>query len=577
MKQRRQQFPADHHSDSTDLAPRMTQPEAMKTKNYVYGVEPLDGNNAWTLFQACAHGDLDKVEELLNRDERLVNAQYWYQFPIHLAVYAGHQKVVALLLKRGADPGQSRFTYNSWDKLQKVAQERGYAPIESMLQRAMQKRFRYDPDFESLKQAIISRDVRMVGSVLRRKPQLIFAGDALGNNAVHWSVITRQRALIERFAELGTPINALRADGQSPLLLAVNGAHDYWYREARGRAHPSLRNTSVLVGSLLACSAEYTISVAASIGDQERVDQLLKKDPGLARRRDTARVTPLTYAAAEGHLHIVKLLLEYGADPKMSEEGAPEGLALFEACRGNHFDVARLLLEHGANPNAGFDSSGCCLTIVEAYHGKQGLPLQKLLVEYGAITPPYAMSPAEIKRAIRTSDSVTKHEEFFEHLFQQQDRQLLELYLQQHPNVVKEVDCDSGVAALRPASLIQKFLKLGLNPNRTNWLGRTHLHDCAEAGDCETAKTFLDAGASINVREAEFLGTPLATAVRAGKIAEDGNRDEDESRILEMVEFLLGRGALLSFPDDQSWATPLAWARKRNLRKVEQVLVARGA
>src|SRR6185436_15898972 len=171
------------------------------------------------------------------------------------------------------------------------------------------------PDFEAMKQAIIARDSRAIGAALRRQRTLARASGALGNNALHWSIITRQLNLIARFVELGTPIDAQRADGQTPVLLAVNGANDYWYRANRGPSHPSLRNTFVLVGSLLAHGASYNISVAAAVGDQERVAHLLKTDSRLARRPDSARISPLSYAAREGHLHIVRLLLERGADP----------------------------------------------------------------------------------------------------------------------------------------------------------------------------------------------------------------------------------------------------------------------
>ena len=161
----------------------------------------------------------------------------------------------------------------------------------------MQEKFNYTPDFDVLKELIIARDARKIGAVLRRQPDLARASDALGNNALHWSVITRQLRLIERVVELGPPIDAERADGQTPMLLAVNGAMDYWYRATRGRSHPSLRNTSVLVESLLAQGAKYTLSVAAAVGDQDRVKQLLRKDVGLARRLDSARVSPLSHAA----------------------------------------------------------------------------------------------------------------------------------------------------------------------------------------------------------------------------------------------------------------------------------------
>src|SRR5438874_2735800 len=83
----------------------------------------------------------------------------------HMAVRAGHAEIVELVLDRGADPGQSRFTYNSWDKLPLCAREHGHRQVESLLQRAMQKRFKYTPDFDVLKEPIIARDSRKIGAV----------------------------------------------------------------------------------------------------------------------------------------------------------------------------------------------------------------------------------------------------------------------------------------------------------------------------------------------------------------------------------------------------------------------------
>ena len=161
------------------VAPRMTQPEELKTTAYVYGVEKLNGYDAWALFKACAADDLPKAQALVAKDRRLVNAQFWYQFPIHMAVRAGHADIVKLLLDQGADPGQSRFTYNSWDKLLLCSKERGYRQVESILQRAMAKRINYTPDFDVLKAAIIARDSRKIDSVLRRQPSLVRSSDAL--------------------------------------------------------------------------------------------------------------------------------------------------------------------------------------------------------------------------------------------------------------------------------------------------------------------------------------------------------------------------------------------------------------
>jgi ankyrin repeat protein len=556
---------------------RMTQPEEMKTTAYVCGVEKLNGYDAWALFKACAAGDLPRVKALLAKDRRLVNAQYWYQFPIHMAVRAGYAEIVQLLLDQGADPGQSRFTYHSWDKLLLCANERGYRQVESVLGRAMTRRFNYTPDFDGLKAAIIARDSRKLDAVLRRRPDLVQASDALGNNALHWSVITRQLGLIERFTALGTPIDAQRADGQTPVLLAVNGANDYWYRATRGRSHPSLRNASVLVGSLLAKGANYTISVAAAVGDQERVEQLLSKDVGLARRLDSARLSPLSYAAGEGHLHIVRLLLEQGAEPNTPEEGAADGRALFAACCGNHLEVAQLLLEHGANPNAGMDSSGCCLTIGEVYHGAQAKPLQELLRRHGAYTPPYEMSVHEMKQAIRAGHEVTRHGEFLGNVMQKRSAELLELYLDSDPTVLKRMQCWSGVIYPRSSALVRRLLARGLDPNRPDWLGKTLLHACAENGDRPVAAVLLDAGADINARGLEFNETPLAAAIRGARGGNEEGRPQQAQRRRRTVEFLLKRGAATSLPGDEPWATPLAWARKRKLPDIEALLIKHGA
>jgi ankyrin repeat protein len=542
---------------------RMSQPEAMKTNAYVGGVEKVNGNDAWALFKACAAGDMPKVKALVAKDRRLVNAQiYYYQFPIHLAGRAGHAEIVKLLLDQGAEPV-------SWGQLLLTARERGHRQIEGVVLRAMTKRFNYSPDFDALKEAIIARDARKIGAVLRRQPNLAQASDAAGNNALHWSVLTRQLGLIERFAALGTPIDGERADGFTPVLLAVNGGANV-YRAAR--SHPSIRNKWVMVGYLLARGAKYTISVAAAVGDQERIGQLLHKDPGLARRLDSVRVSPLSYASQGGYLQIVRLLLGHGADPNIAEGDAPDGLALYLACAGNHLEVARLLLEHGANPHAGLDGCMHCVNITRVYHGEQAKPLEQLLRRHGAYAMPYEMNVRQMKRAIRDGHEVTRHCEFLGNLMAQRNVKLLDLYLDSDPAAVERMA--DGLACPWSAAQVRKLLARGLDPNRMDWLGKTFLHACAGSGDRSIAAVFLDAGADINARGLEFNETPLAAAVRSGL---GSHEPKLAQRRREMVEFLLKRGAATNLPDDEPWATPLAWARKLGLADIEEILLKHGA
>jgi ankyrin repeat protein len=546
----------------------------MRTKKYIYGVRRVDGFDAWSLFQSTAAGDLDQAKTLLTRDCDLANAQFWYQLPVHFAVRAGDAEMVRLLFEYGCDPGQSRFLYNSWDKLLGLAQQRGYREVENVLAQTMKRKFGYDDGFDELKEAIVARSPRSISAVLQRCPGLAVAADPLGNNALHWSVITRQIELIPRFLDAGTAIDTLRADGQTPLLLAISGANDYWYRGARGKSDPSLRNAWVIVGSLLANGAHYAISVAAAVGDQYRVKELLECEPGLAQRLDSSRVSPLSYAAREGHTHIVRVLLEHGADPNQPEDLAPAGRALFEACAGNHLETAQLLLEYGANPNAGVDSCGCCLTITEHHFGQAAGHLQSLLRRCGAQTPAYDMSATQMKQAISAGSDVIKDEEFLVRVLENDDTLLFESLLAAEPSIVNNMQAYGGIVYPRSVNEFRALLDSGLDPNQADWLGKTLLHACAENGDCTIAKLLLDAGADINARDLEFSGTPLAAAIRQVPSANDKVFEQCAARQYDMVKFLLNHGALPHLPDDEPWATPLAWARQRGLTAIEQLLLA---
>jgi ankyrin repeat protein len=490
-----------------DTDQRMSQPEAMKTNAYVCGVEKVNGDDVWALFKACAVGDMPRVKGLLAKDRRLVNAAYGYKFPIHLAVGEGSAETVKLLLDQGADP------VNCWDELLLAARERGHGQVEGVLLGAMSKRFHYSPDFDALKEAIITGDSRAIGTVLRRRPNLAQASDMRGNNALHWSVMTRQLGLIDRFVALGTPIDAERADGFTPVLLAVNGGCNS-YRAARDVSNPSLRNTSVMVGYLLALGAKYTISVAAAVGDQLRIEQLLQKDSGLAARLDSTGESPLSYASQRGYLHIVRLLLKHGADPNIAESGAPDGLALYLACAGNHLEVARLLLEHGANPHAGLDGCQHCINITRVYHGEQAQPIEELVRSYGGYTQPYHMSTRQMTQAIRDGHEVTRHGEFLGNLMRKHSAKLLDLYLDSDSTRIDRMADE--LTFPWSAALVRKLLARGIDPNRPDWVGKTFLHVCAQNGNRSIAAVFLEAGADINARAVEFHETPLAAAVRSG-------------------------------------------------------------
>ncbi len=547
MDQIKNQAPSRNHAFAKTIA-QLTQPLSMDTECYIYGTEKLNGHDAWALFNACAAGDLARVQTLIDRDPALVNAQYWYQFPLHMAVREGHADVVQYLLEHGADLGKSRYLYNSWDKVLSEVTHRGHLAVKKLLEAALKERFNYHPLFDAVRDAIRARDIKTVENVISEKPELATASDALGNTGLHWATLTRQILLIDRFLELGVFIDAKRADGQTAMMLSING--DYWYRWHRDLPLKAMQNQWVITGYLLAKGAGVTLGIACACGDLEQVEKILKADPQAANRLDMQGASPLYHAARSGHVQIVETLLKHGADPNQPEHHAPRGHALHEAAAKNNLEIVKMLLEAGADSNGDVDSSGNVLYINQVKNPENCDMVQKLLLSYGAYKPPYSLSDEDLKVAILNNDPAIQDNQFIHEVLGKEDPELIDLFLAKYGHIIPKMSpTDIWGGNVPPGNIIQKMIDHGLDINRPNWIGRTFLHVCAGKGQMDTAAVLLNAGADIDAVELENGGTPLAEAVRAGQI--------------EMAKFLLNRGADPHAPEGSEWATAKALAERQ--------------
>ncbi|QDT54235.1 Ankyrin repeats (3 copies) [Caulifigura coniformis] len=522
------------------------------------------GVDVWDLFTACLAGDLPAVQRLIRRDASLVRAHWMYRTPLSFAVREGRTPVVAFLLDQGADPLSLAVN----DSLLEICRDRGHHDVERVLSDHLENRLNASPRGEAIAAALRNRDRPAVRSLLEATPELLHVGDARSNQPIHWAVMTRQIEMVDELLERGADVNAVRYDGARPIQL-VNG--DYYFRGWRDVARDWPLSPRQMLDHLLANGAFCDLNTACHLGEIERVRELIDGDPGLINRVSEYSTyyvgsgAPLTNAAAKGHLDIVRLLLERGADPNLPEEGiAPDGHALYSAAANGHHEIARLLLEHGANPNQAVESSADALARAVS-NGDQAMI--DLLCSYGAATSAeilgyegdvrtgaamFAANPALADDADALCNAAGNGHAPFVHLI-----------LKYQPDLPRRIAWPGWLVGSKTNELNDLLFEHGMNPDQPDWLMITPLHQFARKGDIDAAACFLDRGANLHARDEEICSTPLGWAAKYGK--------------REMVEFLLGRGARLSLPDEPDWARPLAWAERRGHGEIAETLRRYGA
>lgn len=542
---------------------RMGRPEALAND------EPLKwstgaGTDVWAMFCAAITGDVVTIRRLLDKDPSLVRGAYDYRTPMYFAVRENQLETAALLLGRGANPVSSGTS----DTLLEMARDRGYTAMQQLLEEEW-GRENGSSGGETVAEAIRGRDLTKVQRLLDEDPGLVNARDENTNQPIHWAVMTRQPQMIDELLARGADIDARRADGARPVQL-INGDYDF-----RGWMYDFPVTPAEVLAHLRAKGAYIDICTAAWTGNYDRVKELLSEDPSLANR--VAEYTsyyigsgaPLKNAAARGHVDIVKLLLEYGADPNLPEEGiAPNGHALYAAVSNGHIEIVRLLLEQGAYPNPEVESSADALSIAIS---RKDQPMIALLCSYGAARAVHMLAYyGDIQTAaavFAANPALANDPNALENAATEGHEAFMRLMLRYQPGLAKRigvgVKSQGPDAPVKSRELTEFLFQQGMDANYRNWLGITPLHRFAQRGDVENAAIFIDHGADVHARDEEINSTPLGWAAKYGKI--------------EMVKLLLDHGIPPHLPDDPVWATPLAWATRRGHAAIAALLEQYGA
>jgi len=527
-------------------------------------LDSAEGAVVWNALTACDDGNVETLRRLLEQDPALSRAQYWYTPAIHFAVREGHMEAVQCLLGAGADPEWNGLHDGS---LIGMARDRGHTEIASLLEEAADRRGRIVASrSHAIHDAITREDTTAVQELLDADSAIVDIGNEFGASPLHRAVGRGAYALVALLLERGANVHAV--------LSSARGLGGSFWTDLQaidlalwdGRRPRDTR----IVALLLAHGATHDLTVAAALGDLERVRGILDAEPARVRETRPSGRRPLSAAIEAGHDAVAHLLMDRGADPNWGEPTAPKGRALHAAASAGKLQLVERLLVHGADPNSDIDSSGNAVVAAATPE------IRALLIARGGTPDPYDTTwvddDVELGRTAADPTEVVRISAAFAMVVGDGRRDRLERLLAAGLRVPPVLTGCQGYL-LTHTDMLRTLLAHGMSPDVMNWQHQTLLHHVCVSQDyrgrdrtdgaIERAAILLDAGANISAREHEYRSTPLAWAAR--------------TNALEVAAFLLSRQAPTNLPDDEPWATPLAWAERRGHAQMSALLRRHGA
>jgi uncharacterized protein len=132
---------------------------------------------------------------------------------------------------------------------------------------------------------------------------------------------------------------------------------------------------------LIERKAELDIFEAAATGSTGRVKELLESNPHLLNSYNVDGFHPLGLASFFGHYDTAELLLSKGARVNSPADNQTRVTSLHSAAAGGHAGIVRLLLESGAEPNSRQQGG---FTPLHSAAQNGNVESLKLLLEFGA-------------------------------------------------------------------------------------------------------------------------------------------------------------------------------------------------
>jgi len=227
---------------------------------------------------------------------------------------------------------------------------------------------------------------------------------------------------------------------------------------------------------------------AAESGDLGRLGSLLRQNPSRVTDRSSTGDTPLHFAAWQGHVDCVALLLDSGADPNV--QGDRGWTPLHYACHHEQREVAQLLLGRGAFPDVEDDDGYTPLQIAT----QRGLGI---LFESGDVD-----AISSIAQAVRDADARKIRASRLDSLDPRTSKRLteqLEISLQFLDGALIDRLLGDGDADLieRRFAVLKALLAVGANPDGDPTSQLKPVHIAAQLPDPQALELLLRHGADL--------------------------------------------------------------------------------
>jgi ankyrin repeat protein len=545
----------------------------------------VDGVSVRKLAEAVKSGDMAQARILLSTRPELVGmdmAASDEHRVLHYAVLRRDVAMVRLLMEAGADARKGIWPHRDATSALDIARDREYHDVAAVIEE--EERLRREemscpnatisPIQDQINAAIARGDNATAIRLLEADRSLIHACDRDGGTPLHIAAEETNEAMVEWL--LDRRANARKQDlhGLTPLDRAALAADP---RNEVAKRFPAVASR------LLERGAEVTIYAAVALADAPRVRELVDADPGVLRRiRREGGL--LALAVKHGHIEIVRLLLDLGADvdertmlEELEEPTLSWGYPLWHAALANQGGIAKLLLDRGADPNANVYASGWPLR--NAWRHKDG-SVKRLLLEHGAKPQPYMIAEThDVEEARRLLAGDTSENLASELAWSAADHgcpAIVELALPRlewpahdpkwHCILIQPIRGAGGNSSDNEGhfACMAALLRYRIDANVPRF-GQTTLHFAAarqgSLSDADRARfglMLLEHGARLDVRDDLLKSTPLGWACRWGR--------------KKLVEMLIAHGAPVDEPDAEPWAAPMRWAEKMKHDAVLAVL-----